>query len=250
MKLTLLDMGDEKYGDCVVVEHKDIRILVDGGHIRDFEQRGETPSIPEQLAEVLGAQPPFNFDLLVVTHCHGDHIGCLPTLVSDGTVTADTALVAHEDLGFPAAEGGTDAELDDVAARVVAALREEPRMDFKSDAELDRFLSDAVKLEPSYRAMLKQLERQGTTLHPLRRHRRRGHRRRPQAAHPQVRNGRPYHPRADAGPPSALHRRHRQVHQGGADGGAAPPQRRRDRRRGYALQGTLRHGARRARGCR
>lgn len=164
MKVTLLDMGDEKYGDCIVVEHKNVRILVDGGHIRDFEQRGETPSIPDQLAEVLGAQPPFNFDLLVVTHCHGDHIGCLPTLVANGTVTAGTALVAHEDLGFPAPDGGADAEVDDVVARVVAALREEPRTDFKSDAELDRFISDAVKLEPSYRAMLKQLERQGTTL--------------------------------------------------------------------------------------
>jgi hypothetical protein len=96
-----------------------------------------------------------------VTHCHGDHIGCLPTLVGDGTIEAKWALVAHEDLGYPKI-GGQDAGGDLVVEKVVAALREEPRTDFASDAELDRFLNDAMNLEQRYRQMVKTLSNNGT----------------------------------------------------------------------------------------
>jgi beta-lactamase superfamily II metal-dependent hydrolase len=156
-------MGDEKYGDAIVVVAGGRKILIDGAHIRDFEQRFEAPSIPDQLRNVLGAEPPFRFDLLVVTHCHGDHIGCLPTLVADKIVEADWALVADEDLGYPAPDdSGADDAPDPIVDTVVAALREEPRTDFASDAELDAFLTDAMKLEPSYRAMVQSLEDSGT----------------------------------------------------------------------------------------
>ena len=156
-------MGDEKYGDAIVAVVGERKILVDGAHIRDFEQRFEAPSVPDQLRDVLGTEPPFRFDLVVVTHCHGDHIGCLPTLVADKIVEADWALVAHEDLGYPDIDSGgpTDAP-DPIVDMVVAGLREEPRTDFASDAELDAFLVDAMKLEPSYRAMVQTLEEAGT----------------------------------------------------------------------------------------
>ena len=35
-RIHFLDMGDTKYGDCLVVEAGDKRILIDGGHSNDF----------------------------------------------------------------------------------------------------------------------------------------------------------------------------------------------------------------------
>jgi beta-lactamase superfamily II metal-dependent hydrolase len=161
MKVFLLDMGDQKYGDSIIIVDNRTKILIDGAHINDHKERESPPPLQEQIAEVLGQQPPFKFDLLVVTHCHGDHIGCLPALVGDGTIETQWALVADEDLGYPRT-GGQDAGVDLVVDKVVAALREEPRTDFASDAEFERFLSDAMNLEQRYRQMVKTLERNGT----------------------------------------------------------------------------------------
>src|ERR1700674_5557620 len=100
MQLYLLDMGSKIYGDCILVVEGNRKILVDGAHPGDWRPSPGTPSIPQQLGKIIGAKP-FKIDLLVVTHCHSDHIGCLPKMVADGTVEFDWALVADETLDFP-----------------------------------------------------------------------------------------------------------------------------------------------------
>jgi glyoxylase-like metal-dependent hydrolase (beta-lactamase superfamily II) len=108
----LLDMGGEKYGDSILCDFGATRILIDGGHARDFQGQPGFRSIPDQLKQILGL-PPFKISLLVVTHCHADHIGCLPDLVKRGILKPDVALVADENLGFGQGDGGEDAVLPD-----------------------------------------------------------------------------------------------------------------------------------------
>src|SRR5947208_901924 len=155
MRIHLLDMGTTMYGDCVLVTRGNRRILSDGGH------PGDAASIREQLSGLFAQAPPFPINLLVVTHCHSDHIGCLPKLLADGDLTVDTALVADETLGF--AQSGSDATrpTDARAAApgpraLLVALQEESRADM-SDAELREFLADAATLEDNYVAMLRAL---------------------------------------------------------------------------------------------
>jgi beta-lactamase superfamily II metal-dependent hydrolase len=160
MNLYLFDMGSKIYGDCILVVEGKRRILIDGAHPGDWQASETTASIPDQLAKVLG-KPPFKIDLLVVTHCHSDHIGCLPRMVQDGTVEFEWALVADDKLGFPT--DGEDAAVDSETAKVVAAMSEEPQPDLVG-AALDAFLTDAVKLPENYKTMLAKLKRDGTTI--------------------------------------------------------------------------------------
>src|SRR5437773_746797 len=148
----LLDMGDTKYGDCIFCETGNKTILIDGGHQKDFKGQPGYESVPAQLKKIDSAT--LKPDLLIVTHCHSDHIGCLPEMVAAGMVRPTWALVADEDLGFGKTGGdGEDAPTLDAlpatVARVVAALREEDVSDLKND-ELDQFLADAVTLESRY----------------------------------------------------------------------------------------------------
>ena len=94
-----LDMGREKYGDSILAVFGDKRILIDGGHRSDFEGQDGFRSLPEQLESLIGP-PPFRISLLVVTHCHSDHIGCLPEMVANDLLKPEWALVAHDGLGF------------------------------------------------------------------------------------------------------------------------------------------------------
>lgn len=160
MKLYLLDMGSKIYGDCILAVQGDRSILMDGAHPGDWKSGGDTPSIPDQIAEVLG-KPPFKINLLVVTHCHSDHIGCLPKLVQDETIAFEQALVADENLGFPT--DGEDAPADAETAKVVAAIVEEPQPDLSGSA-LDEFLSDAASLSSNYSAMLAKLKADRTKI--------------------------------------------------------------------------------------
>ncbi|SFQ05389.1 Metallo-beta-lactamase superfamily protein [Bradyrhizobium sp. Ghvi] len=160
MKLYLLDMGSKIYGDCILAVEGDRSILIDGAHPGDWKSSGDTPSIPDQISKVLG-KPPFNVDLLIVTHCHSDHIGCLPKLVQDGTVTFEQALVADENLGFPT--DGEDAPMDAETAKVVAAIVEEPQPELDGPA-LDQFLTDAANLSANYSAMLTKLKTDRTKI--------------------------------------------------------------------------------------
>ena len=75
-RVHLLDVGTIEYGECIVAEIADKLILVDGGHV------GDQNLIEGQLKQILGQDPPFDFDLLIVSHCHSDHIGALPKLVA------------------------------------------------------------------------------------------------------------------------------------------------------------------------
>jgi beta-lactamase superfamily II metal-dependent hydrolase len=165
LRIHLLDMGQTKYGDCLFIQGAGKTILVDAGHPGDWKGKGDYKSIPDQLAGLLATRPPFKVSLLVVTHCHSDHIGCLPKLVADGTVQAEWALVADEYLGF-----GRSRQHDDFPSwrsqpaelrQVTAGLREENHADLPDD-ELAQFLADAANLEQNYRDLLSKLEASGT----------------------------------------------------------------------------------------
>ena len=72
MEFNLLDVGETKYGDCIVVRQGNRSILIDAAH------PGDTELLKTQFRRIFGHSGPYRFDLLVVTHCHLDHIGCLP----------------------------------------------------------------------------------------------------------------------------------------------------------------------------
>ena len=97
----LLDMGSEQYGDSILCVFGDKTVLIDAGHPSDFDGQDGYDSIPNQIAAILGTQPPFDLTLLVVTHAHNDHIGCLPKMIDANMIKPKFALVADPDLGFP-----------------------------------------------------------------------------------------------------------------------------------------------------
>ena len=139
-------------------------VLVDGAHPGDEVGDDRHPGIPDQLSQLLGqAGPPYAVDLLIISHAHDDHIGCLPKLVADDVLRARWALVCDPDLGWGRPVDGARRHdgLPDAAAAVVAGLREEPRKR-ATDEELRAFLTDARSLEDRYRALLDQLKAAGT----------------------------------------------------------------------------------------
>lgn len=161
MKIHLLNMGTKMYGDSILITHGNKKVLIDGAHPNDEE------SITGQLTHLLGKEPPFHLDLLVVTHCHSDHIGCLPALVDAGTITTTYALVADEKLGWgqTAADSLFDqsANFSDAQLTLLAASVEE-NYSALPDGELIELLDAVVKLRPAYLGMLKKLKADGTTI--------------------------------------------------------------------------------------
>jgi beta-lactamase superfamily II metal-dependent hydrolase len=147
-RVHLLDVGRREYGDAVLCRLGTKSVLIDGAH------KGDQELIAQQLQDLLGG--PAHVDLLIVTHAHQDHIGCLPHLVKHGDLTAKWALVADPGLGW----GRSDEDpppVDAAVSRVVAALREEvPSEDF------EQVLLDAVTLEETYTDMLAKLTADGT----------------------------------------------------------------------------------------
>lgn len=165
LEVHLLDMGAKKFGDCILCRRGARAILIDGAHPGDQVGDGTMKSIPHQLADILGKGPPFHCDLLVVTHCHADHIGCLPSLIKTGTLTASVALVADETLGFGHRYGQRDEiDLSESEARVLAALREEAALGPLTDAAISQLIADAADLESNYHEMLGVLDRRGTQI--------------------------------------------------------------------------------------
>jgi beta-lactamase superfamily II metal-dependent hydrolase len=166
----VLDMGREQYGDSILCRFGEKTILIDGGHPSDYSGQPNYDSIPDQLATILRTSPPFKLTLLVVTHAHNDHIGCLPKMISAGTIEPEFAIVADPDLGFPHGyrdfvEGLDTLDPDSASAvqRAVAAISEEDHS-FLPDSELDAFLDAASTLGVRYRDMLGLLEDTGTTI--------------------------------------------------------------------------------------
>ncbi|HEX6095556.1 MAG TPA: MBL fold metallo-hydrolase [Thermoanaerobaculia bacterium] len=163
-RVHLLDCGPEEYGDALLIELGDETILIDGAHPGNNREKDGHPALQDQIASLLGRELPIQVSLLIVSHAHEDHIGCLPALVRDGHITAEFALVADPDLAWGREPDAPPPRLDDRAAMIVAGLREEPRSPNTPDAELQQFLLDAMNLEGRYRAMLDTLEQTGTVV--------------------------------------------------------------------------------------
>lgn len=155
MKIHLLDVGRTKYGDCIVVTCQDGKtIMVDGGHAADINL------LQMQLNRIFGKRVGIKIDLLIVTHCHSDHIGCLPELIKLNIIDVEKALVADEKIGW----GDTTSSADDKSAAaqdylrngLKVALQEEDATSM-NDSELELFLSDAMLLRERYEEMLKNI---------------------------------------------------------------------------------------------
>ena len=168
VRVHLLDVGPQEYGDAVLCQFGATSVLIDGAHPGDQVGKEGHPSIPDQLGDLLNQNPPYHVSLLIVSHTHEDHIGCLPFLVKDEelSLSADWALVADPGLGWGRASGeDRDAGIPDERVRlVVAGLREEVRTARTDDVSLQQFLADAAALEDRYNSMLATLEERGTHL--------------------------------------------------------------------------------------
>lgn len=161
----LLDVGPKEYGDAVLCQFGEISVLIDGAHTGDQTAREGHPSIPEQLGRLLGqAEPPYSISLLVISHAHEDHIGCIPHLVEKDLLRADWALLSDPLLGWGRGldEPVKDVHTDDRVRQVAAGLREEVRTSGTDSASLTQFLSDAANLEERYKAMIQTLAERGT----------------------------------------------------------------------------------------
>ncbi|MGB8509521.1 MAG: MBL fold metallo-hydrolase, partial [Pyrinomonadaceae bacterium] len=132
-------------------------VLIDGGH------RGDEELVLGQLEKLLGQTSPVTVSLIIITHPHDDHIGCLPGLVAQGALKAEWALVCDPQYrwGEP---GDTDSEFagrDSRVRGVVEAALEHDRTEWDDDA-LAGFIDNVSNLETSYRTMLRQLDEGGT----------------------------------------------------------------------------------------
>lgn len=160
MRIVLLDVGAKMYGDAaLIITSDDRRILIDGAHPGD-DTAGAAPALQDQIAEALGAPLPIGLDLLVVTHCHSDHIGCIPELYGRRLIRPKHALMADERLGF----GRSDqdhADADATTETIIAALREEPEAGTRTNADVAQLLADVAGLEPRYKGLLAALEQDG-----------------------------------------------------------------------------------------
>ncbi|HEX8290107.1 MAG TPA: MBL fold metallo-hydrolase [Pyrinomonadaceae bacterium] len=160
IKVHLLDIGSGKqhqYGDCVLCQFGDVSVLIDGGH------RGDEDLVLGQLRQLLGQSATVTVSLIIVTHPHDDHIGCLPSLVARGDLKAKWALLCDPQYRW-GESGDTDGEFAGRDARVRAlaeAVLEHDRTALDDDS-LAGFINDASGLETRYRTMLRQLEEGGT----------------------------------------------------------------------------------------
>src|SRR5687767_4821819 len=163
-KVWLLDVGPEEYGDAVLCQFGNKTVLIDGAHPGDAEGKGGHPSIPDQIGDLLNQEPPYQLSLIIISHAHQDHIGCLPKLIKDEVLHAEWALAVDPKLGWGRAndDDRDSAVTDDRVRAIAAALREEIRTDRTDDATLERFMSDALSLEGKYIEMLDTLRSRGT----------------------------------------------------------------------------------------
>lgn len=160
LTIDFLDVGPTKYGDCILIRGNGKTILIDGAHPGDMKDKEGFTSIPGQLDALFGTARPHAIDLLIVTHAHADHIGCLPALVEQGVLQCEMAYVADEALGWASAP---DSLPSSSASSALAVLREEGALSLTPDS-LDQALRDAGTLRENYSTLLGQLEQQGTLI--------------------------------------------------------------------------------------
>lgn len=162
----LLDVGLKEYGDALLCQFGDVTVLIDGAHTGDQTGKGDHESIPDQIGQLLKqSETPYRVTLLIVSHAHEDHIGCLPNLVENDLLVADFALVADPFLGWGRTpDDAPDAPANPIVRQVVAALREEIRTEGTDRRTLVEFLSDAAGLEDRYNKMLATLAQNGTVI--------------------------------------------------------------------------------------
>lgn len=153
MEIHLLDVGTREYGDCIIVHNDKKRILIDGAH------KGDSALLKKQMKAIFGEDGPYHFDLLVVTHLHDDHIGCLPEMIKNGDITLAKSLLMNPVYRWK--EGGVDTITGHDG--FVDALLEEDHS-FLSDDELEQFLADAAGLVDRYGEMIKALKNQGKVI--------------------------------------------------------------------------------------
>lgn len=160
---TFLDVGALRYGDCIVVQFGSVRVLIDGSHEKDFDGQDGYDSTPEQLKEIFkGEDTPYPITLLVVTHCHQDHIGALPELVHADIIRPQWALITDHRLGFGRTVDDSDAVdlANDRTQKLAAALREEDATGM-SDVELQEFMDTVATAESKYHGLLANLKAKG-----------------------------------------------------------------------------------------
>lgn len=160
-QIHLLDVGRSQYGDCILCQIDDKWILIDGGHRADIRGSISHRSIPDQIRHIMGivADGEIHVDLLVVSHTHADHIGCLPELVEQ-SLKADWALLTSPDLAWPDIEPA-DSHISAEGAHVYSMLREE-YCQYTDSASFEAALADASSLQRRYRGMIEKLRGDGT----------------------------------------------------------------------------------------
>jgi beta-lactamase superfamily II metal-dependent hydrolase len=161
----LLDVGLKEYGDAILCQFGDVSVLIDGAHTGDQTGKEGHDSIPDQIGQLLKqTNTPYQVSLLIVSHAHEDHIGCLPHLVEKNLLVADFALVVDPFLGWGRSpdDAPVAGPADERVRQLAAALREEIRTEGTDDRTLAEFLADAVTLESRYNDMLATLAQNGT----------------------------------------------------------------------------------------
>jgi hypothetical protein len=124
--------------------------MIDGAH------RGDDALIRNQIEIILRRR---TVDLLVITHCHGDHIGCLPALVTSGQLRCEWALLADPELGYGAIGKSLAGNADAPGPiRLLTALREEP-LRRSSDQEIAGLLEDAARQRNEYQELIRYLRK-------------------------------------------------------------------------------------------
>jgi glyoxylase-like metal-dependent hydrolase (beta-lactamase superfamily II) len=109
-QIDLLDVGAIEYGDSILIQAGGLTALIDGGKSASgttttAQVLGDTIThkpLDTQVRELLGGT---EVDLLVVTHCHSDHIGCLPRLFAEERLSCKFALLADAQLGYGISAG-------------------------------------------------------------------------------------------------------------------------------------------------
>lgn len=162
-----LDVGAYNYGDSVLCVIGGKTILIDGGTPRSDRASQSNvlgddidhEPIQDQVRALLGQTGAVKVDLLVVTHCHSDHMGCLPALVETGKLKCTWALLADPQLGYGiTGEDDEPPPPDEMTPRdkLWLALREEPLFD-ASDEAIQAFIEDSAQEYQGYVTFVNKL---------------------------------------------------------------------------------------------